>query len=150
MQFILGWELNELWPGNELGLVGTQLRGEIHGGGQDVRNVHGFCQHPTRDDSTASDHHHGRELTLKLRDKMIDQTTNLIPGDDFTSWSLWWLHLFDCASLGRATRYMPEALRESGCTSNTAARGAGAGTRTGWPVVAWTFSTSRAQMYKHV
>src|ERR1044071_1007631 len=65
---VVRWKLDELRPGDQLGLFAGRLSGEIDGGGQDVSDIHGFAEHPTRDETATRNDHHGGEFAAKLWD----------------------------------------------------------------------------------
>ncbi len=87
-QFIFRRKLNELGPSHQPGFAAFRLRGKIHCGGEDVRDVHRIRQQAAGDDAAARDHHHRRIFASELRDEMIDEAIHLIPCHYFTS-SLW-------------------------------------------------------------
>lgn len=61
------------------------LCGEVDGRCQNMGDIHGIGQQPPGNDASASDDDHGRELTGKLRQQVIDETVDLFPGDDLAS-----------------------------------------------------------------
>ena len=65
-QLIIRRKLDELRPGDQLGFLAGRLRGKIHGGGKDMGNIHGFGEHPARDDAPACDHNHRGEFSVGI------------------------------------------------------------------------------------
>lgn len=76
--FFVGGELDELGPRHD-GFFFGELRGEVHGGSEDVGNVHRFGEHPRRDDAAARDDDHRGEFAFELRDEMVNETIHFIP-----------------------------------------------------------------------